>query len=253
MELSKHHRFINRLGHRLGRLVVTKFLGTDSKGQSQWECKCDCGRYTTIYGGNIRRTKSCGCLSIEGLVSRSRSHGKKGTKAYCAWNAMKNRCYNPNVQSYPRYGGRGIKVCGRWKDSFTNFLADMGEPPSPKHSLDRINGNGDYEPANCRWATALTQSRNRSISAIYTIGGETKNLSAWCAHFRTNSNIVTARLLRGWSITEALSKPARTPISNTPAAKEIIRLRTAGKTYTEIERQVGVGRSTAHRIASQRE
>ena len=98
-------------------------------------------------------------------------HGRTRTKEYNSWASAKNRCSNKNVGSYYRYGGRGIKMCNRWKYSFINFLEDMGESPSPMHTLDRINNDGDYKPSNCRWATRKEQNMNRSVSRVYVVDG----------------------------------------------------------------------------------
>lgn len=93
-------------------------------------------------------------------------NGKRvATPEYRAWQSLKNRCTNPNARDYPYYGGRGIKVCQRWLNSFENFLADMGRRPTPQHSLDRIDPDGDYEPSNCRWATKQEQARNRAYAS----------------------------------------------------------------------------------------
>jgi hypothetical protein len=130
-----------------------------------WLCRCECGTERLVFGTNLRRglSTSCGCRKDEKTRERNARHGHayrgKVTSAYSRWVTMLQRCFNPNHKDYHLYGGRGVTVCERWLD-FVNFLADMGEPP-PGLSLDRINVNGDYEPNNCRWATASEQARNR--------------------------------------------------------------------------------------------
>ena len=152
-------RIVDLTGQRFGRLVVIEKTDQRSGRHIIWKCKCDCGKETFINSGNLRRgnTTSCGCLQKE----RVTTHGKRYSEEYRSWNMMKDRCYNPNNKSYKDYGGRGITVCDRWKDSFENFLEDMGPKPSSKHSIDRINNDKKYEPNNCKWATQTEQNRNK--------------------------------------------------------------------------------------------
>jgi hypothetical protein len=153
------------LGQRFSRLVVSKDLEENMKGHALWECTCDCGKKVNVLAINLRNmnTHSCGCYKSERVRSTVTKHGEADkAPEYFNWLALKNRCKNKSHINYHRYGGRGIKVCDRWIDSYENFVADMGRRPTNKHSVDRINPDGDYTPENCRWATPTEQANNKS-------------------------------------------------------------------------------------------
>jgi len=145
----------NELGNRYGRLVVVKRSKNKKTRQAMWDCLCDCGKIITTTGIFLRRgeTKSCGC--IRKGINQIHGHNLKSGRTsltYNSWRAMKSRCTRFTDISYPYYGARGITVCDKWND-FCNFLADMGERPSCKHSINRIDNNGNYELENCEWTT----------------------------------------------------------------------------------------------------
>ena len=133
-------------------------------------------------------------------------HGKSKVRSFKIWMQMRHRCYNSRVPSFRLYGGRGITICDRWRHSYENFVADMGEPP-PGHSIDRIDNNGNYEPGNCRWATNAQQQLNRSNNRRITFQGETLTLTEWARRLGGSTMMLSLRLKRGWSTERALTTP----------------------------------------------
>lgn len=132
-------------------------------GRTLWLCQCDCGNTTVVRRDKVFITKSCGCLKIAqwDRVKHMSTHGMTKTSEWVAWKSMKERCLTPSHTSYKNYGARGIKVCEHWVNNFENFLADMGPKPDPLLTLERIDVNGNYEPANCKWATWHDQRMNQ--------------------------------------------------------------------------------------------
>jgi hypothetical protein len=146
---------------KFGRLLAIKPTGEKRWGVSLWQCYCDCGNehITVVNSLKSGRVKSCGCLLKEVASAKSTKHGDYGSRTYKSWSGMVDRCTNPKNKSYVNYGAKNVKICDEWRD-YKNFKNDMGERPD-KHSLDRIDVFGDYNPKNCRWASTLIQNRNK--------------------------------------------------------------------------------------------
>jgi hypothetical protein len=205
-------RVRDRRGEVHGRLTVQEFSGfyinpKSKTNRAVWSCECECGTFINVSGNNFRTTKSCGCLYLEiyephGAMRQDADPLYR--KAYQAWESVIWRCTNPNGDSYPRYGLRGITVCDRWLNSFEAFFQDVGLPPSKAHSIDRLDNDGHYEPGNVRWATQTEQSNNRSTNHLVKLGDETKTIAEWCHLFELNPSSVLSRINRGCSPLESI-------------------------------------------------
>lgn len=191
-------------GRRFGRLIV---LGpTDRRycGNIIWRCRCDCGNEIERPGSMLLRkqTSSCGCYARDYHYV----HGGKDTPEYEIWCAVKKRCLNPNDTAYRYYGGRGITICDRWKNSFASFIEDMGKRPSKEHSIDRIDDNKGYEPGNCRWATRIEQMNNVRTNHRIDVYGESLTIEQAARKYGLNSRTLYYRVIKGWDLEEAVSR-----------------------------------------------
>jgi hypothetical protein len=203
------------VGETFGRLTI---LGeAPHRGDKRRaRCRCACGSERVVALSDLRagHIRSCGCARSDLLRARNTRHGmtRRGSKApeYVAWVSARRRCETPVDTHYAAYGGRGIRMCDRWRASFEAFFADMGPKPTPKHSLDRIDVNGHYEPGNCRWADAATQARNTRRNVVLTFQGLSLCLTDWCARLGLKRGTLERRLGNGWPVERALTAPVDT-------------------------------------------
>lgn len=186
---------------KFGKLTVIRESGRKNE-EILWECICECGKVKVISGHSLRRgdTQSCGC-SRKGLGT---THGLTATPIYNVWVNMRKRCYSPYSTEFELYGGRGIEVCDRWKDSFENFYEDMKDGYSEGLSIDRIDVNGNYSMENCRWASRITQQNNTRRNKWFVVNGKAETLSNLCRTYSKNYSTVQKRLRLGWNIERAL-------------------------------------------------
>jgi hypothetical protein len=197
-------------GQVFGRLTAEIYLPGSRNKRAQWQCRCECGASINVCTSNLGRghTESCGCLKQEKLkAGTTKTHGQTRTSEYQSWIGAKARCENPNQAKYHRYGGRGITMCQRWRDSFEAFFADMGPKPSPKHSIDRIDNDGPYSPENCRWATPTLQARNTSRNTTYMVNGASMCGSEVAEKLGLQVDTVFARRKLGWSDEKIATTP----------------------------------------------
>lgn len=207
MTKRKHHI---RPGDIFGRLTVVKFFGRNKQGHEMWVCTCNCGKIKTasIYSLKYGYTKSCGCLNDELRKQRSFRHGecKVGamSKEYIVWSGMKGRCFYKKHKDFKHYGGRGITVCERWRDSYPNFLSDMGRCPESMQ-LDRIDNSKGYYPDNCHWTTQKQNANNRRSSRMLTFKGKTMNVTMWAKELRVPAPTLFSRVYAGKPVERILS------------------------------------------------
>lgn len=182
---------------------------------------------------------------MEAARAVTTTHGQSRTTEYRIWLQMRARCGNPNHANYARYGGRGIKVCQRWENSFEAFLEDMGPRPSSNHSLDRVNNNKGYGPDNCAWALPSEQANNRRTNSNLTFEGRTQTIAQWAAELGISQHTLRRRLEEGWSVAVALTTRARKTGKRLSKDQlvELKELAAQGLSNAEIARRLGVSPS----------
>lgn len=179
--------------------------------------RCDCGNICDMQPTKVACEgghRSCGCVGAQMTSKRMTKHGGYLTPEYKSWNAMNQRCHNERSTSFAQYGGRGISVCTQWRgdSGFLRFVEDMGPRPEG-FSIDRIDPNGNYEPANCRWASQEVQDNNKRHSALITVGGETLSQAQWARRSGLSKNTVAERIKDGWppELAATLPRGSRKP------------------------------------------
>lgn len=206
-----NQRIRDLTGQRFGNWTVLQLSHTTGT-KTVWLCRCGtCGKTKRIVSYHLCSGASRGCFDCSlakrrGVPSPRRTHGKSKDITYVSWAHMRTRCLSAEHNCFKNYGGRGITICERWLNSVENFIADMGPRPSRKHSLERIDVNGNYEPSNCKWATTGEQSINRRDTVRLTILGITKTSFEWAMQFNLNPKLLYHRIRAGWPI-EDLSLP----------------------------------------------
>lgn len=200
-----------KIGDTFGGWTVTP-PPTPRGGNTYVYCTCKCGTEKFVRADYLLKgvTKSCGCLRAHWTVKHGHSRGnsKLGslkTPEYATWDAMIQRCTNPKAMFWENYGGRGIRVCDRWRNSFAHFLEDMGNRPDG-HSIDRINNDGNYEPSNCRWATTGEQLRNTRRNVSITFNGKTMCMKDWAKELGMSVPVLRNRI-RFWTLEKAMTLP----------------------------------------------
>lgn len=200
---QKHSALV---GSVFGKWTVVAFH--ESNGRYRI-CRCSCGRTEkAVKAAALENGTNSRCMLCSNelrMVTQLKARGRNMV-TWRSWNHAEQRCHNPNNLSYQRYGGRGIKMCERWREAFENFLEDMGPRPSGT-SLDRIDNNGDYEPGNCRWATPEEQNNNKRTNRLITLNGVQDTVTRWARKYGIHKDTIFGRLFRGWDAQTAITTP----------------------------------------------
>ena len=206
-------RYLDITGQTFGRLTAKCHAGKTPTGQALWIFDCACGGEKTAQASEVRRgkTTSCGCLAVaqKQAAGKARQHAYSRANMYRerkTWENMLARCYAQGHASYKCYGGAGITVCTKWRESFEEFAKDMGPRPAGK-TLDRIDGSKGYTPENCRWADKIEQANNRRTNRRITVGEVTQTVAQWARQNGVSPFVIHGRLQQGWSEHDAVTIP----------------------------------------------
>lgn len=204
-------KLIDLTGKRFNNLTVIERSVNAPGGIAMWLCLCDCGNKKIVRGSNLKSgaVKSCGCAVHH--PSYNRTHNMSKTKLYRKWWSMKRRCFDPSYPNYCSYGGRGIKVCDDWKNSFEKFYEWASRTRTDDSlTLERIDVNGDYCPENCTWVSREAQANNRRSNVLITYNGKTQNLTQWCNELGVDYKRVHNRMFKShWSFEKAVFTPVK--------------------------------------------
>lgn len=208
-------RYENLTGKRFGQLIAVSHEGRTEGGRAIWRFACDCGGQKIAEAANVKsgRTRSCGCAAQEQrkAAAQSQRHALSASEVpreRKAWEGMLRRCYSPKHPSFARYGGRGIAVCERWRESFAAFFADLGPAPEGA-TLERIDNAKDYAPDNCKWASRKEQANNRRSNRLLTHDGVTLNITQWADRLGWAKGTLASRLKYGWPVERVLTEKPR--------------------------------------------
>lgn len=233
------------------RWTVIRRLENTQRGQAVWLCRCECGALGKVTTESLvsNNSKSCGCWRRDHRIRQNLTHGMSNTAEHETWKRMIARCERPGASQYEYYGGRGIRVCDEWRNSFQTFFDYMGKRPSKNHSIDRIDTNGNYEPGNVRWATKTEQSRNTRQNHVVEYQGKRMCLAEACELAGTSCSLVIGRLRRGWTVDDALNRP-KVHVGKKLCAADAERIRDAAKSMkrTEVAKLFGVHLRTVESI-----
>ena len=203
-------KIIDLTNKRFGRFTVISRAGSDKWNNSFWLCRCDCGTEKKVTAGNLKsgNTKSCGCLCNESRYK----HGCANHALYETWDNMMRRCNNPNNKDFANYGDRGIKVCGRWHNP-ENFLKDIesiGDKPTNRHTLDRIDNKEGYNLNNVKWSSPREQCNNKRTNVFIEYEGQSKTIAQWARVKNLHPGTLWFRLFKhNWSIHDAITTPVK--------------------------------------------